>query len=162
MNIDRPTERLRVHRMEVLDHKLTKVPKANRFGDVYNFKVVQRDEYSVWIRGWSIGEEHGAGDIEGADWQTIPLGRIYAPQGFIVGKRAIVECNDPMMRLREEECVSVKSFLESLGHSEYIGELLEKIQGFSFISEILPPAAKRDGHVFYETYSFPAGLSKTC
>lgn len=162
MIINRPTERLTIHRMEVIDHKLTKVTTTDEIAAIYKYKVVQRDETSVWIRGWSSGRECGAGDLDGADWQTVPLGRIYAPQGFIVGNRAIVECDDPLMRLRPEDCISVKSYLEGLERSCNIGSLIEKIQGFSFIGEILPPAATRDGHIFYKTYSFPEGLSKAC
>ncbi|MEK6875245.1 MAG: hypothetical protein AABX30_01025 [Nanoarchaeota archaeon] len=162
MIINRPTERLTIHRMEILDHKLTKIPTEDGLGAIYKYKIIQRDETSVWIRGWSTGRECGAGDIDGADWQQTPIGRIYAPQGFYVGKRAIVECDDPMMRLKPKECDSVSSFLEGLEHSESIGTLLEKIQGFSFIGEILPPAVTRDGRVFSETYFFPEELSKAC
>ena len=161
MIIDRPTERLKIHRMDVLDHKLTKVP-TEEVGVIYNYSVIQRDETSVWIRGWSSGRECGAGDVEDANWQTTPLGKIYAPQGFLVGNRAMVECEDLLMRLGPAECVSVRSFLEGLDHSEHIGAIIDKIQGFSFIGEILPPAITRDGHVFSRTYGFPEGLPRYC
>lgn len=163
MQIDRPTERLYLHRMEVIDHVLTKLPgDLDQAGIGYRFSVIQRDERSAWIRGWSTGPSGGAGcgDIEDSNWQTRPIGRIYAPEGFIVGKRAIVDCPDSHLRLSPAELTSVKTFIEGVGSSEDTGELIEKIQGFSFIGELMRTAMHPDGRIFHETYQFPAGLSR--
>lgn len=52
--IERPTEKLTLHRMEVLEKALTKIPITDEeMGIIYRYSVVQRDRTSVWIRGLS-------------------------------------------------------------------------------------------------------------
>lgn len=95
---------------------------------------------------------------DGADWQITPLGMIYAPQDFLVGNRAFVKCEDTLMRLRPDECASVESFLKGLEKSYNVGALIDKIQGFSFVGEILPPSRTREGSIFSKAYALPENL----
>ena len=151
--VQRPMERLKIHRMEVLEHKLTKVPINKEAGIIYSYSVVQRDEKNAWIRGWNTGPSYGD---DGSDWQLTPIGMAYAPQGFFVGNLAFIKSNDRLMGIGPEECTSVQSFLEDIEKAYGVGKIIDKFQGFTIVGEILPYSRMIKGeYVFNNFYKSP-------
>ena len=151
--VQRPMEKLKIHRMEVLEHKLTKIPINKEEGIIYSYSVVQRDEKNAWIRGWKTGPSYGD---DGSDWQLTPIGMAYAPQGFFAGNLAFIKSSDPLMRIGPGECTSVQSFLEAIEKAYSVGEIIDKFQGFTLVGEILPNSRRVKGeYVFNKCYKTP-------